>query len=359
MITARRSTSSRWSARPALDRKLPLAQRVVVRRQRLRVLAVAGADLADRRHAEPDQVAVGLRAVTLEIAVQPALALGHGERIVRQCEVVHADVDVTQPLEAADRRAQHVHPVAGRGQLVRVDAALRLESLRQVRIGVQRDAVRPQRADLRDRAGERGRRLAGQTVDQVDIDRLEAERPGLLHQRAHRLVRLHPVDRLLHLGVEVLHAEAQPVEAQAPGVAAGPRRRCADRPRSTPRHRARCESPPQHAHQPRELGVAQKCGRAAAEVQLGDRLADARAPRGADRSRAPAQRRYSAARSCCRSRSCCRRSSSTPIRRTECAGRPTGAACAPALSRARCSSACRYCAGPNASLKRSAVGNEV
>ena len=41
-----------------------------------------------------DQVAVGLRAVALEVAVQPALALGHGQRVVGQREVVHADVDV-------------------------------------------------------------------------------------------------------------------------------------------------------------------------------------------------------------------------------------------------------------------------
>ena len=66
----------------AHDREAALAQRVVVLGQGLRVLAVGGAHAADRRHTQADQVAVGLRAVALEVAVQPALALGHGQRVV-------------------------------------------------------------------------------------------------------------------------------------------------------------------------------------------------------------------------------------------------------------------------------------
>mgnify|MGYP006201310289 CR=1 FL=1 len=52
-----------------------LAQRVVVLGQGLGVLAVGGAHAADGRDAQRDQVAVGLRAVALEVAVQAALAL--------------------------------------------------------------------------------------------------------------------------------------------------------------------------------------------------------------------------------------------------------------------------------------------
>jgi hypothetical protein len=68
------------------------------------------------------------------------------------------------------------------------------------------------------------RRLLGQAVDQVGIDRLEVQR-ARGHQVAHALERLHAVHRLLHVGVEVLHAEADAVEAhgrqvrQAFGVA--------------------------------------------------------------------------------------------------------------------------------------------
>ena len=54
---------------------------------------------------------------------------------------------------------QHARPVARpRGSSAACDAPLRLEALRQVRVGVERDAVGPQRADLRQRAR---RRTAG------------------------------------------------------------------------------------------------------------------------------------------------------------------------------------------------------
>ena len=161
MITARRSRSSRVSARPRTHRQLALAQRVVVLVQRLGVLAVGGARPADGRHAQADQVAVGLRAVALEVAVQPALALGHGQRVVGQREVVHADVVVAAAQEAGDGvAAACATRCAGAGQLGGDDAPLRLEALRQVGIGVQRNAVGPQLADLLHGAGEATRASA-------------------------------------------------------------------------------------------------------------------------------------------------------------------------------------------------------
>jgi Arc/MetJ family transcription regulator len=66
--------------------------------------------------------------------------------------------------------------VLGRRQLGRVDAPLRLEALRQVGVGIQRDAVGPQLGDLAMvRANDSGVCLR-QAVDQVGVDRLEAQR---------------------------------------------------------------------------------------------------------------------------------------------------------------------------------------
>ena len=98
--------------------------------------------------------AIGLSAVALKVAVQPALAFGSGQRITGQCEVVHADVGIAVADEADHGASQHLHPVVGRQQLLDHDAPLRLEALRQVGVGNQRDAVGPQLGDLGDGAGE-------------------------------------------------------------------------------------------------------------------------------------------------------------------------------------------------------------
>ena len=59
------------------DRQLASAERLVVLRKRLRVLVVGTADPTDGRNAERDEVAVGLRAVALEVPMQPPFPLGH------------------------------------------------------------------------------------------------------------------------------------------------------------------------------------------------------------------------------------------------------------------------------------------
>ena len=104
------------------------------------------------------------------------------------------------------------------------DAALRLEALRQVGVGVQRDAVWPQFADLLHRAREALGRLLRQAVDEVGIDGAIAQFARALHQVANALEGLHAVHGLLHVGVEVLHAEAQPVEAERAEVRQARRR---------------------------------------------------------------------------------------------------------------------------------------
>src|SRR5207344_749908 len=99
------------------------------------------ADAADGRYAEGDEVAIALGAVALEVPVQAPLAPGHGERVVGQGEVVHADVAVVLREEAGDRVAEHGDALRGARQVGIGDAPLRLEALGQVRVGVQGDAV--------------------------------------------------------------------------------------------------------------------------------------------------------------------------------------------------------------------------
>ena len=81
------------------------------------------------------------------------------------------------------------------------DAPLRFEALRQVGIGIQRDAVGPQLRDLSHGAGKGLRRLLGQAVDQVAIDRLEADASRRSHQAAHLLEGLDAVHCQQGLGV--------------------------------------------------------------------------------------------------------------------------------------------------------------
>src|SRR3989344_2591788 len=76
------------------------------------------------------------------------------------------------------------------------------------------DAVRADIDDLAQRGIEAGHGLQWQAVDQVDADRLELRIAGSLDQLAGLLFGLDAVDGDLHLLVEVLHTEAQTVEAQ-------------------------------------------------------------------------------------------------------------------------------------------------
>jgi hypothetical protein len=76
----RHELAAGFSYRVAANHRQPaLFQAFVVLGQRLGVLVVGVADLPDGRDAERHQVAIGLGAVALEIAVQPAFALGHGK----------------------------------------------------------------------------------------------------------------------------------------------------------------------------------------------------------------------------------------------------------------------------------------
>ena len=92
----------------AAGRQLGGGQGVLVVIEVAAVLAVQVADLADGRDAEADQVAVAVGGVALEIALQGRFFLGNGQFVVRQGEVVHADVAVTGGGQLFDGALEHV-----------------------------------------------------------------------------------------------------------------------------------------------------------------------------------------------------------------------------------------------------------
>lgn len=52
-----------------------------------------------------------------------------------------------------------------------------------------------------------------QAVDQIDVDRLDAVGAERLHYPFGDLERLHAIDRGLHGGIEILHADADAIDA--------------------------------------------------------------------------------------------------------------------------------------------------
>ena len=171
-------------------------------------MAVRGANAANGRHTQRHQIAIRLGAVALKIAVQPPLALGHGQRVAGQRKVVHAHIHIARLLQHLQRLRQHAELVHGVRQVLHGNAALGLKALRQVRVGVEGDAIGPQLANLRHGAGKTGRGLQGQAVDQVHVDGFKTDIARLLHQVKHLLGRLLAVHGLLHSRVKILHPKA-------------------------------------------------------------------------------------------------------------------------------------------------------
>lgn len=253
-----------------------LLQRLAVFVQGFGILAVDVADVADGGDAQADQVAVGLGAVALEVAVQAALAFGDGQRIARQGKVVHAHVVVAGGIKGGQCAREHGNFACGAGQFDDVDAALGLEALGQVGVGVQGDAVGAQFGHLGQGAVERGGGLPRQSVDQVDVDGVKADAARGLYQGKYLLGGLDAVYGLLHVGVEVLHAQADAVEAQ---IAQGLQARGADGARvhfdGVFAIWRKAEAAPQQGHEGAQLVVAEEGGGAAAQVQLAEGLARA------------------------------------------------------------------------------------
>lgn len=174
----------------------------------------SGPNAPNRGNAQSDEVAIRLGAVPLEVAVQAPLALGYGQGVVWQREMIHANVHVTRFAEHVQGNGQHGQFFGSAGQLRRQNAALRLEPGRQVSVGVQGNALGPQCLDLLQCVPEGFWRLQRQAVDQIHVDRLEPDFARGINQRKNLFCRLHAMHSLLHCGVKVLNPKTQAVEAE-------------------------------------------------------------------------------------------------------------------------------------------------
>ena len=94
-----------------------------------------------------------------------------------------------------------------------MDRPLCLEKLREVRVPVDGHTVRTSGNDGVKRRCKPGLVLARQAVDEIDANRAHAMPAARLDDRKRLLDRLNAINRLLHLRVEVLHAQARAIEA--------------------------------------------------------------------------------------------------------------------------------------------------
>ena len=251
--------------------QLIVGQAVLVAGQVDIVLAVQRTYLADGGNAQANDIAVPMGGVALEVALQEAVFLGHGQLVVGQGEVVETHIAIAGGGQLLDGVVQHVQLLIRAGQLLGQDAPLAGMAFRPMQVVVERNALRLQVDDGLHRAGKALEGLSGQAVDQIDVDRAVLQRARGIHQGAGLLQALQAVDGALHVRVECLHAEADPVEAQFAQQAHG-------RPVGLARVDLDAVIPgvvieqievrPQGLHQLAQFGVIEKGGRAATEMQL-------------------------------------------------------------------------------------------
>ena len=196
----------------------------VVRGELLRVLHERARDVTDGRDAETDHIGRRLGGVAHEVAMEPPRRRRTGELVVRQREVIHADLHVAGRQEPVHHFSEQLQLALPRRQRCGVDPLLVAADPRHVRVRIRGHAIRPHRHDGVDRAAERVACLQRQPVNQVDVDRVEPEPAGIVEEAVRERLGLNAIDGFLHFGSEVLHAERYPVEAklpQQPPAAAG------------------------------------------------------------------------------------------------------------------------------------------
>ena len=159
--------------------------------------------------------------------------------------------------------------IRGVGKVRGQNAALRLEVVRQMSVVVERDAIGRELKHLVDRFREGGARLLRQPVDEVHVDGFEPVRAGRVDRGLRLFEGLDAVDRLLHVGIEVLNAAGHAVETEFAELlhffgGAGAR---VDFDREFAARGER-EALRERFHHVRELVVREERGSAAAEVQL-------------------------------------------------------------------------------------------
>ncbi|GAA0568095.1 hypothetical protein GCM10009416_02660 [Craurococcus roseus] len=177
------------------------------------VLDVTLGELADGRGAEAEQERRGVRGVALEVAAQRAGAGGLRHRVVGLGEVVEADGLVTGGAQRLLRGLRLFEAPERVGQGGPVDRAL--VGLHPWHMGVAED--RDPVGTLLGGEARAGRdmvgRLAGQAVHQIEVDPRDTGGAQPRHRIGHQFGRLDPADARLHLGRDVLRAEARAGEA--------------------------------------------------------------------------------------------------------------------------------------------------
>src|SRR5260370_1202466 len=177
------------------------------------ILRVGILNAADGGDAHAVEVGARFGGVALKIAMQRAVLLRNGEFVPRLREMVHADVEIPglEKFEQAyTKDLEFLHAF----RQVRCEKALLLLQPRHVRVAEEGNAIRGEFKNLIHGVGKSVRRLVGKAVNQIDVDAIEAEIARHEEQVAPHFVRLNAVHRLLHVGMEILNAHAETVEAE-------------------------------------------------------------------------------------------------------------------------------------------------
>ena len=157
-----------------------LIQRGVIVLKHAMILRVDVANTADGRYPKRNQVAIGLRRVSLEIALQRAFVKRNGQFVTRKCKMIHPDVDIARVKQRGHRQLEHRELFRRRRERSDLNAPLRHEPLGQVRITIECDAIRPPPEHGDQRGLHRFDGLVRQAIDQVEIDRFVSKRAALL-----------------------------------------------------------------------------------------------------------------------------------------------------------------------------------
>jgi len=198
----------------AQHREVPVVEPLGPAREFALHLHVASGDVADGAHAEPEFMRGGHRGQAHEGARQPPVAVRPGEGVPRAGEVVRAQPLVSGLLEALGGSAEEREPLVRRRQRRVGEGALVRAQRRQVGVTEHRDAVGAPDQHFVHRRGDRVRRLAGEAIDEFEVESLEPHVAGHRDRLAHDPRRLHTPDGALHVGMQVLHAVAEPPEPE-------------------------------------------------------------------------------------------------------------------------------------------------
>ena len=138
------------------------------------VLGVGITDHADGGDPQPQQIAITLSGIALEVAVQLALALRHCQLVIGFGKMVHTDELVTLTGQEGDGVLQHGQLLLRRRHIHLFQLALGSKATRQMGIVEDGEARRIRLEHLFQRMVEAGTILMRQAIDKVEVGRAEA-----------------------------------------------------------------------------------------------------------------------------------------------------------------------------------------